>query len=151
MALKDQFPVAVKAGALPVETRPMEALGKELIRIILDFGDYSEVCIEAGNGMMKKERALHVYTKTKIYHYDDTQSQVLCIEKRSGTGGRSLIEVDNIRPLHSSLSAFEKKIRDNNTSTSSLEMGLNVVKTLEAIQASIDTLDWVNIDGCDRR
>jgi len=145
IALKEKLPVAIKAINLPRETEPFNDPSKEIIRVILDFGDGSDVCIETGNGMLNKERALHVHTQNEIYHYDDRESGILSMEKQSDPGNCVSIKTSNIRSLHSSLWSFEKKIRNNDTSPSSIEMGLNVVKILEASQASIIQQNWTNI------
>ena len=135
-------PGAVKASFIPRETEPFDDQSKEVVRVIMDFGNGADVCIEAGNGMARKVRDMDVYLDDEVFHFSDRASVPLSRSLLTDPDTHIQIPVSSTLPLASAIKAFESKVRLDKPDFGGAIMGLNVVMVLEAITKSLVTKKW---------
>ena len=143
LALMGKMPIAVKGNYLPRETPPFQDPSKEIVQIVFDFGDGSDVCIEAGNGMNKKVRSLDVFLESKMFHFEDCAANPLSSSDMFNPGQKvSIVLPSDTLPLTAALQCFEFKVREGKHNVAGVEMGVKVVTLLEAVTQSLETHDW---------
>lgn len=140
------MPVAVRAKYLPIAVEPLNDPGREIVQIVLNFNNGSDVCIEAGNGMTKKVRTMDVYLEEEVFHFADRAAVPLSRSPASAIALDVPIPVPiTTLPLTAALRSFESKLRNGTPDVSGVVMGLKVVTILESVAESLLTGDWCAI------
>ena len=145
ITLMGRTPDAVRATFIPRETEPFDDPSKEIVRTIMDFGNGSEVCIDAGNGMVHKVRDMDVYFDNEVFHFSDRSAVPLARSLVTEPDTRIQIPVSTMFPLTAAIKSFESKVRIGLPDVEGVIMGLNVVRILEAITKSLVTKNWFTV------
>jgi len=110
-----------------------DGLTGEVIKAHLDFGHGATADIQFGNIMEKKTRCLQVVTENSTVTYDDV-SRMLVME----SGGKARKSpVKGAMPLTCVINHFVRGIRGEHNDLGTLNLGVDVVKTLERIDQVI--------------
>lgn len=145
IALMGRTPDAVKATFIPRETEPFDDPGKEIVRTIMDFGNGSDVCIDAGNGMVRKVRDMDVYLDNEMFHFSDHALVPLTRSLTIYPDTRIQMPVSKVLPLSAAIKSFELIVRQGQPNVEGVIMGLNVVRILEAITKSLVNENWYSV------
>ena len=124
------MPDAISAKNLPIETDPRDDSTREIIALEYHFPGGTECLLEVGNGMKLKTRRLTACFGEAAVKFDDQSTHKLTI--RHGEGDEHVVDIDPTLPLTLAIRSFGSAIRRGNADFDGLEMGVNVVKILEA-------------------
>lgn len=128
-------PVMVKAKRLE-KKNTAEGLG-EILSLQLAFDGSVRADITTGNVMAKKKRLLEVHLQDRVLVYDDLAENKLVIHTLSGEKPSltEAIGVDSTLPLTCAVKEFAVALRRGTGTLESLELGVEVVRTLSRLEA----------------
>lgn len=131
--------VMVKAERLETN-KTAEGLG-EILSLQLTFENNVHADIIIGNIIASKKRRLEVYLQDRKMVYDDMAENKLIINPLSSEkhGSSEAIGVDATPPLTCAVKEFGEALRKGETSLESLELGMEVVRTLSRLEAILNS------------
>ncbi len=128
LSLTGQMPSQIWAKRLSSQTHPE---GKcERYQISLTFDGNISVIIEVGNNYTEKIRSFTVYTDERDYTYDDCAENKLTSKSHNSQEQPQVATLLNTLPLTNAVNEFAERIRQNDTNTDSLRLGVDVVRVL---------------------
>lgn len=129
--LMGKMPTTVAARNLPRETEPYDDPSKEIVALDLDFEGGARVHLEVGNGMRDKTREMTVQGSETTYRYVD-RGRVPLSRAAAGKEAFQPIAVEPTLPLTAAIRDFADAVRRGDPDFAGLEMGLDVVRILDA-------------------
>jgi len=130
----NQLPKKIEAFNLDIENNLKNKKERQMVRINMYFSNNKAAAIDAGNGTIKKIRKIYFFEKCKKYIYDNNSRNPLVLYKKKSKK-KTIIKINNLPSLTSSISNFLKNLKNKNKKD--ILLGLNVVKILHLAEKSL--------------